>query len=686
MLCAARAVVLRFGLVVSLVITVAGHAAPAFASWPESRSGVLANMDLSVDPGVDFYRYANGGWLDRTVIPAEFPAWDTMTMLDGQTRLQLVELLESEAEDPSLVSESDTWKAVRLYQQGVDLDARNQDGTSPIQSTLDAIGTISDTEELHAFLQTSIFQSVPGFFFVNPGPDVRGDGETIAYLSGPTLGMSSREYYLVESAANQPVQKAYIDTAAKLLSHSGRVERDPLHAAELVFAFETKLAAATWSQEESVHFNKVLVEASLPDLELLYPAMDWDGYLAALGVKTDHVTVTEERYLASLSNIVESTPLEVIKNYLALQLLWSSSSSLDEETENFAFSYFGGALSGLDVQAPIEGRILDQVNVLFGDALGQLYVAERFGPEARQEGEKLAREVIDAFRGRLERNSWMTPPTRSAALAKLNALKIKVGYPDTWETYENVVIGDSYFASALSAFSTSYRKRLAKVGDPVDRDVWPFPPQTVNAMYNPANNEIVVPAAVLQAPLFDPAADVATNLGAIGFVIGHEITHGFDIQGSQFNGEGVLSNWWTEEDAANFIQLNDEVVEQYGELSVEGTTLDGERTLAENVADLGGIQVAYDALQSALAAGGAASEPIDADFTPDQRFFITAATVWRSAIRDEALTAQLAADTHAPSIIRAVQPLRNCEAFYEAFEIVPGDPMYLPPEDRIVIW
>jgi predicted metalloendopeptidase len=642
-------------------------------------------MDLSVDPGVDFYRYANGGWLDEATIPADFPAWDTMTMLDGQTRLQLVDLLERAADDQLLQPQSDKWKAVRLFQQGVDLETRNQQGMRPIQGSLDGIAAISTPDELHAFLETSIFRNVPGFFYVNPGPDVRGEGETIAYLTGPTLGMGNRGYYLVDDASNQPVQRAYIETAAKLLSHSGQVERDPQHAAELVFAFEAKLAEETWSLDESYDFDKILVEASVSDLERLYPAMDWAGYLAALGLKADHVTVTEERYLASLTEILDSTPLDVIKNYLALQLLWSSSATLDEETETIAFAYFGGALSGLDVQAPIQGRILDQVNVLFGDALGQMYVAEYFSPEARQEGEQLAHEVIDAFRARLERNAWMTPETRSAAIEKLDSMQIKVGFPDTWDTYDDVAIGDSYFASALSAFTTSYRESLAEVGGPIDRSEWPFPPQTVNAMYNPANNEIVVPAAVLQAPLFDPAGDAAMNLGAIGFVIGHEITHGFDVQGAQFNGEGVLSNWWTAEDAANFNALNNLVVEQYGKLNVEGTTLDGERTLAENVADLGGIQVAYEALQSALISGDL-SEPIASDFTPDQRFFISAASVWRSAIRDEALAAQLAADTHAPSVIRAVQPLRNCDAFYEAFDITPGDPMFLPPEDRVVIW
>lgn len=686
MLRSTKALALQLVLMVSLIGNMAAHSAPVMASEPLFHANSLADMDLTVDPGDDFYRYANGGWLDQAVIPADFPAWDTMTMLDGQTRLQLVDLLESQAEDPELIAGSDAWKAVRLYQQGVDLETRNQQGMAPIQDTLDAIAEISNSEDLHAFLKTSIFHNVPGFFFVNPGPDVKGSGATAAYLTGPPLGMGNRGYYLVDDAANQPVQQAYIDAAAGLLSHSGQVKSDSRQAAELVFAFEAELAEATWSPEESRDFEAILADMSVPELNRIYPDLDWDGYFAALGLKTDHLTVTEERYLASLSDIVERTSLDVIKNYLTLQLLWSSSSSLDEETEAIAFAYFGGALNGLRVQAPIEGRILDQVNVLFGDAIGQMYVSAYFSPEARVEGEHLAREVVAAFRARLDQNAWMTDETREAAIAKLDSLRVKVGYPDTWDSYDGVSVGDSYFATALSAFSTSYRDSLAEVGGSIDREQWPFPPQTVNAMYNPANNEIVLPAAVLQAPLFDPAGDVATNLGAIGFVIGHEITHGFDIQGSQFNGEGVLSNWWTEEDAANFVELNGLVASQYDALRVDGAALDGERTLAENVADLGGVQVAYDALQMELADSGSADQTGEADFTPDQRFFISAATVWRSAIRDEALAAQLASDTHAPSVIRAVQPLRNCEAFYDAFQIEPGDPMYLSPEDRVVIW
>ena len=681
-----RANLLRLVILFSLLFSAIAHASPGFAMEPIVQPNPLSDMDLSVDPAVDFYRYANGGWLDRAVIPADLPALDTMTMLDGQTRMQLVTLLEEAASDPAVLTGSDEGKAVRLYQQGIDLVRRDQDGMAPIQGILDDISAIVDNEDLHTFLQTSIFQNVAGFFVVNPGPDVRGGSETIGYLSGPPLGLSYRDYYLAEDAASQPVQRSYIETSAKLLAHSGVESADPQRAAELVFAFEARLAEATWSQEEALDFESVLVEASIADLEALYPAMEWGGYFASLGLKTEHLTITEERYLGRLAGIIEETPLEVIKDYLALQLLWSSSSSLDQVSEDIAFAFYGAVLNGMDTQAPIEGRVFDQVNLLFGDALGQMYVAAHFSPEDRAVGEALAQEVIAAYRARIEANAWMTAATREAALAKLDAMQVKIGYPDAWDTYEEVTIGGSYFESALSAFTSTYREKLASIGQSVDRSEWPFPPQTVNAMYNPANNEIVVPAAVLQAPLFDAEGDVATNLGSIGFLIGHEISHGFDVQGSQFDSNGVLNNWWTEEDAARFSVLNGRVVDQYSTLTVLGIHVDGERTLAENVADLGGIQVAYDALQAELSSDDELALSRASDMTPEQRFFISAASVWRSTIRDETLTAQLASDTHAPAVIRAVQPLRNCDAFYDAFEIGPGDPMYLAPEDRVVIW
>jgi putative endopeptidase len=354
--------------------------------------------------------------------------------------------------------------------------------------------------------------------------------------------------------------------------------------------------------------------------------------------------------------------------------------------EEAAFAYHGAALLGLQEIAPIEGRTLDYVNRLMGDAVGRLYVEAYFSPEAKAQSAELMQELVFAFYQRLTANSWMTESTKAKALEKLAKLRIKVGYPEQWTDYAAVEIDDSYFGSALSAFNASYRRRLAEIGAPVDKSAWPFPPQTVNAMYNALNNEIIVPAAVLQPPFFDVEADPASNFGAIGFVIGHEITHGFDTTGALFDGDGNFANWWSANDYDQFLDLNDRVAAQYSEIEVApGRFVDGELTLAENVADLGGIQVAFAALSNELARDGRPTRDASG-LTQEQRFFIAAATVWRAEIRDEALLTQLTVDPHAPSSVRGLQPLRNCDAFFAAFAIEPGDPMFLPEDERIVIW
>ena len=661
---------------------------PVLADHDAGRHGVdPANMDFSVDPGVDFYRYANGGWLDRTTIPPDFPGIETMSHLEGVTRAQLIDLLQRRAAAGDVAPESDEWKAIRLFAQGTDLDTRNAQGIAPIQPILDEVAAIDDLAALHRFLQTSVFRSIPGLFFVSAAPDMANSAETVAYLNGPALGLPNRDYYLAADDTTVAVRDAYIATAAELLRLSGRDAADAAAAARAVYDFETALASPLLSREEAQDLSLSYNPTAIAELAAAYPLMDWPGYLAALGLSdVSRLVVTQPRYLAALDTIVRATPLPVMKDLLTLQLLWSSSSSLSEAMETAAFSFYGTALNGLRVQAPVAGRTLDQVNALLGDALGRLYVETYFSPTAKAESAAVMTELVAAFRQRLERNPWMSEETKANALAKLAALRIKTGYPDQWRGYEDVTIVDSYFGSALSAFNASYRYSLAQIGAAVDEEAWPFPPQTVNALYNPLSNEIVIPAAMLQPPFFDDSADPASNFGAIGFVVGHEITHGFDLQGAQFDAHGNLANWWSEADYQRFQALNERVAAQYAAIEIlPGSFVNGQMTVSENVADLGGIQVAYDALQRYLARHGRPA-PGGGELTQEQRFFIAAASVWRAEIRNEALLTQLASDSHAPSAVRGTQPLRNCEAFYAAFDLEPGDPMYLPPQERIVIW
>lgn len=424
---------------------------------------------------------------------------------------------------------------------------------------------------------------------------------------------------------------------------------------------------------------------------------------------------TEAKYLAALATIVRETPLATIKDALTLQLLWSHRIYLDDEIQTISFDFRGRVLAGTEQLPPIEERVLQDVNDWMGEALGQLYVAAHFPPEAKAEIEALVQELIAAFKARLEQNPWLSATAKAEALDKLSKMIVKVGYPDTWRSYDEVAIQDSYAGSVRSALRADYWRMLARVGEPVDKTEWFVPPQVVNAFYDPADNSINFPAGILQPPFFDYQGDAAANFGAIGFVIGHEITHGYDLQGSQFDADGNLNDWYTLQDHERFDALNQRVVEQYGAVEVlPGLFVDGQITVTENVADLGGLQMAYDALQNSLYGQGVAATPgaspiadvlaspiatpigspmaspvavVDlADLTPEQRFFISAATVWRGKIRDEFMTTLVKTDVHAPVQVRATLPLENMDAYIEAFNIQPGDPMYLPPEERVVVW
>lgn len=644
-----------------------------------------ADMDRAADPRSDFYRYANGGWLDRTTIPADRSSYGVFTEVGDRNTKLLLDLLARLTADGTLREGTDEWKAVRFYAQGTDLAARNAGGVAPIAPTLATIDGITDLDALHRFLQTATFEGISGLLSIGSLADLKDSSINAAYLGGPSLQLPNRDYYLEESDENTRVQAAYIATSARLLAFigydAGRAER----AARAVFDFERVLAEQTLTREQEQDFSLIYNPTPVAQLGLRYPLMDWPQYLDRLGIGgTPQVIVTETKYLNALDGIVRRTDLETIKEYLKLSLLWDASSNLSEEIETVAFE-FGKVFGGQQQQQPIERRALGQVNGALGFAVGKLYVAETFPPEAKARITELVDEILIAFRARLENNAWMSPEAKAVALEKLANMRVKVGYPDVWRTYDAVEIGDSYAATALSAANAGVKRRLARVGKPVDRAEWGLLPQTINASYNLLNNDITFPAGILQSPFFDYEADPASNFGAIGYVIGHEITHAFDLRGSQFDPNGNLRSWWTDDDRVRFDALNKRVVGQFGVLEVlPGVKINGQITVTENVADLGGVRVAHDALLSHLRVKG---DPGAIDgMTQEQRFFVAASTVWRSKIRDAALRTQAQTDEHSPAAIRSTQPLRNTDAFHTAFGIVPGDPMYLPPEERVVIW
>lgn len=690
----------RWRLLAALIATLMAVSTvmPAIASYqatPESGGATPtaggpgidpSNMDLSVDPGDDFYEFANGGWLEKTEIPSDEASYGVFNELDDLTTEQLLDLLDELAGSDEVQEGSDEWKAVQLFAQGVDVETRDAEGIEPIQPILDEIEAISSLEEFNVFQQEAGFYWLTGLFYTFVIPDLADSSVYAAYLSGPFIGMPNRDYYLEDDEANLDVREAYVEACTQFLALTGYGEAEAQAAAQAVYDLERDLVEPTLTREEQQDFSLYNNPRTLEELEAIYPLMDWQAYVEELGVTdVDTLTATELGYLEALDGILAGADLEALKDYVKLEVFWSFAEYLSADVEQIAFEFQGGALGGVTDQEPLEERVLEDVNFLLGDAVGQLYVAEYFPPEAKEQITALVDALVVAFRGRLEDSPWMTEETKATAVAKLEKMGVKVGYPDKWRSYAAADVEDDYAMTALSALNAEYRRQLERAGETVDKTEWNALAQEVNAFYNPLSNDITFPAGILQPPFFDYQADPAVNFGGIGFVIGHEITHGFDLQGSQFDADGNLANWWTEEDSAAFQALNDRAVEQFAAIEVlPGLFIDGQITVTENVADLGGVQVSHDALHTYLDANGDPGE-IDG-FSQDERFFISAATVWREEIRDESLTTQVKADPHSPAEVRATQPIRNMDEFHEVFDIGPGDPMYLSPEDRIVIW
>ena len=669
-------------------------AMPALAQDVATDQGIdLANMDLTADPAVDFNQFVNGGWLSSAEIRADRSSTGAFEQLTDETIAYVLDMLERKAADESIDVASDEGKAIAFFAQGMDIEGRNAAGITPAQPLLDEISGIGSIDDLKAYQQTAMMSGVQGFLPLSVIPDLMDSTSTALYVGGPALGLPNVDYYLKPEVGTPEILAAYVDASARLLEFAGYSPEEARTQAEAVLALETELAKNSWNREQQMVFTNFYNPMTAEELQASAPFMDWTAYQEALGLTPqERLIVTDPNYLAAIPGILEGTDLATLKAALTLQLMWGVASDLSDEIGQVAFDFKGKTLSGLEERAPLNERVLGSVEQQLGFAVGKLYVEERFPPEAKAEVESLARDVIDAFRHRLENNPWMTPEAREKALDKLSKVDIQIGYPDNWESYADVVVGDTYFETGLSAHQHSIRKNLSELGKPVDKTEWGMPPQAVNAYYSPLNNQIVFPAAFLQEPFFyADAEDPAVNYGSIGYVIGHELTHGFDKQGSQFDGDGNLNSWYTPEDQAAFDALNQTLIDQYAAIEVApGLFVNGVTSIGENTADLGGIQIAWDALQARLARDGIdPGEPdgvVEAPFTPEELFYLAAATVWRNLTRPEALETQINTDPHAPSTVRAAQPMRNHEPFFEVIGIDENDPLWLAPEDRVVIW
>lgn len=648
---------------------------------------VLENMDTSVKPQDDFYNYVNGSWMKNNTIPDEESRWGGFGVLRKSTRQDVLDIINT-SKELAYADGSDQKKALLIFESELDTVARNKAGVTPIKPMLDAINGIKNLNDMANVYATTLGVSAP-YMGLTAFPDLNDSSINAAYVVPGGLGLPDRDYYLDQDEKSKERRLQYVDHVTRMLQFIDYDEAKAREAATMILALETKLAEPRLDKVQSRDIRNFNNPRSIAQLQEMTNAVNWSKFIKDIGVtkELDTIMVMQPKYMESLQTILTETPIEDIKTLMVWNTLNDAAGYLTTEIETANWEFYSKTLSGTKVQRPAEERALGTVNGTVGEAIGQLYVEAKFPPEAKAKAEKMIANVIKAFQNRINNLDWMTEETKKKAVEKLDKFTVKIAYPDEWEDYSKLQVkkGNSYAENMMAVADWGLKKNLSEIGEKVDKTEWGMPPQTVNAYFNPLNNEIVFPAAILQPPFYNYTADDAVNYGGIGAVIGHEISHAFDDSGARFDGDGNVNNWWTPEDLTEFEKRGNQLAEQYSAIEVlDSVFINGKFTLGENIGDLGGVLGAYDGLQLHFAENG---RPEDIDgFTAEQRFFMSWATVWRTLTREDALRTQIKTDPHSPGIVRAIQPLKNVDAFYEAFNIKEGDGMWLAPEQRVRIW
>lgn len=655
--------------------------------------GINTNfMDTSVKPSNDFFRFVNGKWLDNTEIPSDRTRWGSFDELRKNTDADVMTILKEAINDKSIDPNSDPAKAINLYKSILDTVTRNKQGIEPLKPYLAKIDAVNSAKDVAALItEMEANGNGVGFFGSYVYTDAKNSSRNVVYLSTGSLGLPDRDYYVSDAPDNAEKRQKYQAHIARMLQFIGEDEKTAASSATTILDLEIKMSTATLDRVERRDRRKTYNPMTVAELQKLSPTVDWAAYYEGIGIgKLDSVVVSQPKYIATVEAIFQENKLDAWKEYMKWTLLRQSSGLLTTEIGNANWEFYGKTLTGAVQQRPADERALATVNGTLGEALGKLYVAKKFPAEAKAKAEAMIKNVFLAFENRIDNLPWMTKATKENAKLKLRKSRVKIGYPYKWEDYSALTIvgpenGGTYFENMKNASKWENTKNIKKLGKPVDKEEWGMSPQTVNAYFNPSNNEIVFPAAILQPPFYDYKADEAVNYGGIGAVIGHEISHGFDDSGSRYNADGNLVNWWSDEDLTQFTSLGGALADQYSNLQpLPGTFVDGKFTLGENIGDLGGVNAAFDGLQLYLKENG--NPGLIDGFTPEQRFFISWSTIWRSKMRDEAIKNQVKTDPHSPGMYRAYVPLQNVDAFYTAFSIKEGDGMYIAPEKRVKIW
>ena len=646
----------------------------------------LSTFDKSVRPQDDFYNFVNGTWMKTAKIPADKSTWGSFNKLAEDTDNNSMTILNSLLND-KFAAGSEGKKIQDLYATYMDMNKRNADGISPIKADLAKIDGIKSLSDLQNYLVEATKNGENSFYAWGVFSDLKDSNMNAVYLGEANLGLG-RDYYQKTNPKNTETIAEYTKYVASMLDVLGY--KNATSTAQNIVNFEKSIAKNLLTIEQSRDATLQYNPKTMPELSKLVKNVDLAKYLTAVGVNTDRAIIGELKYYQNLDQIINAKNIPLIKDYMKFHLLSGSASYLSKDLDEKKFAFYGKYLRGQDVQRAQEKRGFELINGSLGEAFGKLYVEKYFPAEAKSQMVELIDYLKKSFGTHINNLTWMSPTTKEKALKKLNKFTVKVAYPDTWKDYSKLQVsaineGGTLYRNLQNVTSWQYDRDLEKVGKPVDRTEWGMTPQTVNAYYNPVNNEIVFPAAILQPPFFNPNADAAVNCGGIGAVIGHEITHGFDDSGAQFDADGNLVDWWTPEDKANFEKVTKSLAAQYDKYEpVKGTFVNGTFTNGENIADLGGVNISFDALQMYLKDHG--NPGLISGYTQDQRFFLSWGTVWRTLQKEAALINQIKTDSHSPGLYRTFGPLINTDAFYKAFDVKEGDKHYKKPEERIKIW
>ena len=645
----------------------------------------LAEMDTTVRPQDDFYNYVNGTWAKTAKIPADKPTWGSFHILREKTDENCLLILDNLLKE-NFAQGTEGQKIKDLYESFIDWKKRDAEGLKPIEGLLAKIDNIKTLADLQKYLEEVTPEGENPICAWGVYADMKDSNMNTVYLGNFSIGMG-RDYYQKDNKENTEALQKYQDYVMaifKVLKDDKAAEK-----AKQMVNFERSVAKLMLTNEEDRNPNLSYNPQTMAELSKLVKNINLPQLLKNVGVNTDKVVVSEIRLYKQYDKFINEKNLPLIKDYLKYQLVADNASNLTKELDELSFNFYSKELQGQQEQRPMNKRALSVINGILGEAFGKLYVEKYFPPKAKEEMVTLVDYLKKSFAQHIKDVTWMSDATKEKALAKLNKFTVKVGYPDKWEDYSKLTIEPAaksvYYTNLQRVNEWAYQKSLEKVGKPVDKTKWGMSPQTVNAYYNPLYNEIVFPAAILQPPFFNFEADPAVNFGGIGAVIGHEMTHGFDDSGAEFDGDGNLQNWWTPEDKKNFENATKALAKQYDQYEpVKGVFVNGTFTSGENIADLGGVNIAFDALQMYLKDKGNVDKI--SNFTQDQRFFISWGTVWRTLSTDKYLTNQVKTDPHSPGYFRSFGPLVNVEAWYKAFDVKEGDKLYKKPEDRIKIW